>query len=169
MSWQLSVHWPAPMCGYVCHWRLELYTWLNYKWSWCERFYTKATPVIFGLSGWLHRKAKTKITFSQCNFAKFSHKWNANFVCTFIKLAFFFFLFQFNGGKGCEEKIISFFWNHVFFFRILKQNMDTNHIYYCISGLEITTKVGNKCCYGNLYKNVASTMDFFFKALNYFS
>ena len=117
ISWQLSVHQPAPMCGYVYHWWPELCTWLNYKWSLCERFYTKAMPVIFGLFGGLHRKAKTKITFSQCSFAKFSHKWNANFVCTF-KIAciiFFFFLFQFQWGKrlGIKKKFPIFF----FFFK----------------------------------------------------
>lgn len=144
------------MCGYVYHWWPELCTWLNYKWSLCERFYTKAMPVIFGLFGGLHRKAKTKITFSQCSFAKFSHKWNANFVCTF-KIAciiFFFFPFSVSMGKKAGKKkkkfpIFFFFLNHAFFLRTLKQTMYTNHIYYCTSGLETTTEVGNKYCYGN--------------------
>lgn len=54
------------------------------------------------------------------------------------------------GEKAVKEKKkkVSFFWNHAFFFRTLKQTMYTNHIYYCISGLE-TTEVGNKYWYGN--------------------
>lgn len=157
------------MCGYVCLWWPELCIWLNYKGSLCERFYTKAMPVIFGLSGWLHRKAKTKITFSLCNFAKFSHKWNANFVCTFKKACIIFFSFSVSmGEKAGKKKKISFSWNHAFFFRILKQTMYTNHIYYCISGFETATKVGNKYRYGNCIK-MWLQLWIFFKALNYFS
>lgn len=97
------------------------------------------------------QESQTKITFSQCNFAKISHKWNSNSICTFKKknknkkTTLQNFFFSVNGGTGMKR-------SGKVFFKNTPSLTKANHIYYCIDAPERTAKAGGKYRYGNHIK-----------------